>query len=295
MHNTIRALPHLLIGQLSWNESETKNLQGAEVFCKDKKSWNENETKKIQVAEVFCRCTPNLCQGVHRLSATRWNIAIFVFVTILVHISTLVLVFTLILLFALLLLLHILFVLLFYLPSSLFHLTHNPFLRPYSWRWRWPHPQAQPPMQHETERTRLLAHPPLLLPVHPLLFVHWEVRIHHYYLDAASTFISSFPGDVWMGRETPPPPKKSSDWKYKLNPRLLHPDLDCRDQLYHFLWSSLTRPDQWSISVRAPKHTHTNTKHTYSSIMKLNRSENMDLRFFICSARSSYATMHHFM
>ena len=25
-----------------------------------------------KVAEVFCRCTPNLCQGVHRLSATRW-------------------------------------------------------------------------------------------------------------------------------------------------------------------------------------------------------------------------------
>ena len=26
-----------------------------------------------KVAEVFCRCTPNLCQGVHRLSATRWT------------------------------------------------------------------------------------------------------------------------------------------------------------------------------------------------------------------------------
>ena len=25
------------------------------------------------MAEVFCRCTPNLCQGVHRLSATRWT------------------------------------------------------------------------------------------------------------------------------------------------------------------------------------------------------------------------------
>jgi len=27
-----------------------------------------------KVAEVFCRCTPNLCQGVHRLSATRHNL-----------------------------------------------------------------------------------------------------------------------------------------------------------------------------------------------------------------------------
>ena len=35
--------------------------------------------------------------------------------------------------------------------------------------------QAQPSVQYETERTRLLSHPPILLPVHPLLFLHGEV------------------------------------------------------------------------------------------------------------------------
>ena len=243
-----------------------------------------------QVAEVFCRCTPNLCQGVHRLSATRWNISIlkdslhlvFVFVTILVlvHISTLVLVFTLILLFALLL--HILFVLF----TLLFHLTLFLVLVPIVWA-----------ILEEDDDLLLLRHnlqcsmkprepdSSLTLPFYCQFipfFSYTERYIYHLHASQfrAQLQLKTFQvTSGWGGRRPLPPSRVTVSTNFIRS---------CTPILTGILRSSaLTDPEQWSISVPAPKHTHTNTKHAYSSIMKLNRSENMDLRLFIGSARGS--------
>ena len=236
-----------------------------------------------QVAEVFCRCTPNLCQGVHRLSATRWNISIlkdslhlvFVFVTILVlvHISTLVLVFTLILLFALVL--HILFVLF----TLLFHLTL--FL-------------VLVPILEEDDDLLLLRHnlqcsmkprepdSSLTLPFYCQFipfFSYTERYTYHLHVSQfmAQLQLKTFQVTSGWGGRRPLPPSRVTG-----STNLIR---SCTPILTGILRSSaLTDPEQWSISVPAPKHTHTNTKHAYSSIMKINRSENMDLRLFIGSA-----------
>ena len=132
------------------------------------------------------RCSQAFRHKVKRLLVIILLVIISIFINILVFVIIFVLVLISTLLFclpglhslpppflALFILLHLLFVLLLVLVLVLpFHLVLVPIFEDMY--------QAQPSVQYEAERTRLLPHPPLLLSVHPLLFIHGEVPFHYF-------------------------------------------------------------------------------------------------------------------